>query len=110
MRRKLLSLVLAGTVAGVGSVSWGGEALRGQSPTGGGFFEPYVPNETSGHFEEQTGSVSWYDSPDYGMTFKAGVQWLSRSADIADSPLIVDLPPGSATLLSTGDIDLNGQF
>jgi len=110
MRRKLLSLVLAGTVAGVGSVSWGGETLRGQSPTGGGFFEPYVPNETSGHFEEQTGSVSWYDSPDYGMTFKAGIQWLSRSADIADKPLIVDLPPGSSTLLSTGDIDLNGQF
>ncbi|MCY2967763.1 MAG: BBP7 family outer membrane beta-barrel protein [Planctomycetota bacterium] len=116
MRQTVLSLFLAGALAGVGSVAAAGDLIRAQSPWDEAYGEEYEApgvqsfGSTRGHFEEGTGSTSWYAPPDYSMFFKAGVQWLSRSNGATDQTLVVELPPLSTPVMSTNDVSLGSQF
>jgi len=108
----VLSLFLACAVAGVGSVAAAGDLFRAQSPYSGGPAGPqeFEPVDEGGHFEEGTGTTSWFAPPEHNMYFKAGVLWLSRDSDSRNQLLVVELPPTSTPVLYTDDVSLNNSF
>lgn len=112
MRQKVLSLFLAGALTGVGPVALAGDLFRAQSPWGPppGAAEEYAPADEGGHFEEGTGTTSWYAPPEHNMYFRAGVLWLSRNSDLQDQPLVVELPPSSTPVITTDTVDLDSSF
>jgi len=52
----------------------------------------------------------WFTAPTYGAYFQADVLYLERLHNVHDIPIAVDLPPTSATVLSTNDAKLSNHF
>jgi len=52
----------------------------------------------------------WFTTPTYGAYFQADALFLSRFHGPANQPIVVHLPPGSTTALSTDDVSLSDKF
>jgi hypothetical protein len=53
--------------------------------------------------------AQWFDFPQYGTYFQADALWLARAHNV-DRPLVVTLPPGSQTVLSSQDASLTDRY
>jgi len=76
----------------------------GGAPTADGF------DVAPGGFDDGAPPIrSWFDPPDYGTYFQVDALFLARFHDV-ERPLVVTLPPGSVTALSSQDVSLKDKF
>jgi hypothetical protein len=67
---------------------------------------PAVADISQAEIDYYTTPARWFDFPRYGTYFQADALWLARTHEVS-RPLVVTLPPGSQTVLSSQDASLS---